>query len=282
MDAVISFFRNKWTKLAFSVLSLGYGAFVVWMAWLLLSFYLVPTNAVSLFSLYLLINVMFGVIMVYTRKQIITQIVACFLHPCILLMLVFAFGNWFLLIPPFAVATVVFFAAGSPESLKTVLGTIYLILFFLTTLGYLTLQRFSINLFPVDMALRCPREDYLYSTGETYRLVTYIDRESKEDRNIRYYVELAGDDLSLPFLECEMYINGKHILTQRLANRTQVEWLTDSKLLIDGKVKDVSVDAAETDSPEEDDFSGETAIFTLPPEMTTAATSPPEVSAVNE
>jgi len=278
MNAIISFFRNKWTKLGFSAISLGYLFFMIWMAWLTLSFHLVPTNPVSLFSLYLLINVLFGTVMIYTRKQIATQITACLLHPCILVMLVFAFGNWFLLIPVFAVSTIVFFAAGSPESLKTILGTIYLILFVLTVLGYLTLQIFGIteSIFDVNLALRSPREDYLYSTQGTYRLVTYIDRENKENRTISYFVEFTGDDLKLPFLEGERYVNSRKILTQRLANKSEVEWLTDNKLLIDGQVRDISIDASEIEEAEEDDFSGEAAILIPPPTMTRVTTTPPD------
>ncbi|MCL2694046.1 MAG: hypothetical protein FWE60_02940, partial [Oscillospiraceae bacterium] len=216
MSHVISFFKNKWTKLGFSAVSLGYGFFMVWLAWLSFSFYLVPTNAVSLFAFYLLINVLFGTVMIYTRKEIATQITACLLHPCILVMLVFAFGNWFLLVPVFVVSTIVFFAAGSAESLKTVLGTIYLILFVLTVLGYLTLQIFSINPFPVNLDLRDP--DYLYSKDGTYRLVRYIDRENVENRTVSYYVEFTGDDIKLPFLDGERYFNSRKILTQRLTN----------------------------------------------------------------
>jgi hypothetical protein len=192
-------------------------------------------------------------------------------------MLVFAFGNWFLLVPVFAISTVVFFAAGSPESLKTVLGTIYLILFVLTTLGYLTLQIFGItsNFFEVNLDLRSPRDDYLYSPNKTYRLVTYIDKENVENRTISFFVEFTGDDITLPFLEGERHRNSRKILTQRLASRTHVEWLDDSKLFIDGKVKDVSVDASEIEEEPDNDFTNETAILTPSPTMTQATTTPP-------
>ncbi|MCL2076790.1 MAG: hypothetical protein FWH08_00075 [Oscillospiraceae bacterium] len=276
MDHVIAFFKNKWTRLGFSALSLGYGFFMIWLAWLSFSFFLVPTNPVSLFSLYLLINVLFGIVMIYTRKEIATQITACLLHPCILVMLVFAFGNWFLLVPVFVVSTVVFFAAGSPESLKTVLGTIYLILFVIVTLGYLTMQIFSIGIPTlVDLDLRCPQEDYLYSTEGTYRLVMYIDRENKENRTVSYFVEFTADDIKLPFLEGERHSNSRRILQQRLSNKTEVEWLSDSQLLIDGRVKDVSVNDGESRNGE-DFFSGETEVFTQPPQMTRAETPPPD------
>ncbi|MCL1824208.1 MAG: hypothetical protein FWG44_08400 [Oscillospiraceae bacterium] len=289
MDKVISFFKNKWTKLGFSALSLGYGFFMIWLAWLSFSFYLVPVNPVSLFSLFLLINVLFGTVMIYTRKEIATKITACILHPCILVMLVFAFGNWFLLIPVFAVSSVVFFASGSSESLKTILGTIYLILFVLTTLGYMTLQIFSIKVFDIDLELRSPREDYQYSYDKTYRLVTYTDKENKENRTISYYVEFTPDDLKLPFLDCERYANSKKILIQRLSSEPEVYWLVNEddrnpdlknihKLYVDGKIIDVSVDDPIIEDDDDDEYTGETGLYeSSPPTPTTAQTPPPDI-----
>jgi hypothetical protein len=277
MEHVLNFFKNKWTKLGFSVLSVGYGVFMIWLAWLVFSFHLVPTNPVSLFALYSLINVLFGVVMVYTRKQIATKIIACLLHPFILIMLVAAFGNWYLLTPPFLVATVVFFASRSPEALKTILGTIYLILFIVAALAYMTLDRFGIlnNIFPVDLSLRSP--DYVYSANGTYRLVTYTDPVTRDDRNIRFYIELAEDDISLPFLEGERYTTGVHILTQRLANDPRVYWLDDTKLYIDGKMRDVSVENAPLEDEDEDEFPTETGLQDVDPpgEITKGTTTPP-------
>ena len=302
MSYVISFFRNKWTKIGFSALSLGYGFFVIWLAWLTFTYHLVPTNPVSLFSLYLMINVMFGVVMIYTRKQIATQIVACLLHPCILVMLIFAYGNLFLLIPVFAISTVVFFAAGSPESLKTILGTIYLILFVLTILGYLTLQAFSItdNIFSVNLDLR--NERYIHSEDETYRLVMYIDKDNKEHRMVNFVVEFTGDDLSLPFLNGEKYAGSTHILRQRLTRSFEIEWNNENKLTIilyteqlDGEpvreelivewlsdtvlvVGDDVRNAPDFEKPDrinDDTFANETEIFIPPPTMTVGTTTPP-------
>lgn len=274
MDKVLSFFGNRWTKLGFSFLSLGYGAFLIFLAWLTFSHYLVAANPASLFSLYLFINVFFGVIMFYTRKQVLTQIVACLLHPCILVTLIFAFGNWALIIPPFIVATVVFFAANSSEVLKTVLGTIYLILFVLGILGYLTLQTFTIKLFTVDLNLRSP--DYLYSPDKTYRVVKYIDDENKENRMVSYYVEPANEDLHLWFLDCEKFYGAVKVHAARYQNQPQIKWLNETKLLVDGKVKDILAGGAEEDD-DEDDFSGETAILTTPASMTKVSETAPVI-----
>jgi hypothetical protein len=233
LNAVLSFFKNKWTRIGFSALSLGYGFFMLWLAWLTFSFHLVPTNPVSLFSLYLLINVVFGVTMIYTRKEIATQITACLLHPCILVMLVFAFGDLHLLVPVFAAATIVFFAAGTPESLKTILGTVYLILFVLTVLAYLTLQIFGITS-AVFMNMELRSDIYIYSTDESYRLVMYIDEENKENRTVAFRAEFTEDDISLPFLSGERYMGSVEIQRKRLPRDFEIEVVSDNVLVING------------------------------------------------
>ncbi|MCL2637320.1 MAG: hypothetical protein FWD48_03020 [Oscillospiraceae bacterium] len=301
LNKTLSFFKNKWTKIGFSALSLGYGFFMLWLAWLTFTFHLVPTNTVSLFSLYLLINVLFGTVMIYTRKQVATQITACLLHPCILVMLIFAFGDLYLLIPVFAVATIVFFAAGTPESLKTILGTVYLILFVLTILGYLTLQIFAItsNIFPVNLDLRS--ETYIYSSDDSYRLVMYIDKEDKEHRTVTFHAEFTEGDTHLPFLVGEKYANSTRIYQQRLprdfeidvvsenmlvikefeidsdtgrrilVGEKEVEWLTADKISISGTVFTAPdfISPVHEGREEEEWFSGETMPFdTSPGEIT--------------
>lgn len=280
MDKLVAFFQNKWTKFGFSFLTVGYGAFLLWLAWLVFTHHLVPTNPVSLFALYLFINVMFGVLMIYTRGQFITQLVACLLHPCILAMLILAYGNWFLLIPPFAVATVVFFAVRSSETLKTILGTVYLILFVLGVIGYHTLQIFSINPFKIDIALRS--DEYLYSPGKTYRVVKYIAPEDKENRTVSYYVEYAEMDLHLLFLDCERFYGAAQLHTARYDKQPEIKWLDDTRLLLDGRIRDVTQKDLTVGDDDEDGFSGETAIFTTSGEMTKATTTTPEPEETEE
>jgi hypothetical protein len=222
LNAVISFFKNKWTKIGFSALSLGYGFFMLWLAWLTYSFHLVPTSAVSLFMLYLVINFTFGFTMFYTRKEIATQITACLLHPCILVMWVFAFGNWYLLIPALAVATIMFILAGTPESVKTILFTIYLILFVLATLAYMTLQIFGItNAVFMNMDLRS--DIYIFSTNDSYRLVMYIDEENKENRTVAFHAEFTEDDIRLPYLIGERYTGSTEVMRRRLPRDFEIE-----------------------------------------------------------
>jgi hypothetical protein len=278
MERVLSFFKSRWTKLGFSLLSPLYGGFCIWLAWLTFTHFLVPTNPVSLFSLYLFINVVFGGLMIYTRRQILTRIVACVLHPCVMVMLVFAFGNWYLLIPPFVVATIVFFASGSGETLKIVLGTLYLLAIVVEILAYLVMQSLTIELpidmMELDMNLRQP--DYAYSPDGRYRLVKYIDDPDKDKRKVKYYVEPAYEDIELPFLECEMFAGCEKILTSPLDANAQVRWVDNTRIYCDGVIKYVSLETDETDSDGNRSTSSDETSRAATTTRRTSATTVPE------
>jgi hypothetical protein len=146
-------------------------------------------------------------------------------------MLIFAFGDLYLLIPVFAVATIVFFAAGTAESLKTILGTVYLILFVLATLAYLTLEMFGITN-AVFMNLNLRSDIYIYSTDGSYRVVMYIDEEDVEHRTVTFHAEFTGDDIKLPFLDGERYAGSTRIWPQRLPRDFEIEKISDNMLVI--------------------------------------------------
>ena len=109
MEKVINFLTNKWFKLGVSVLSLGYIVFLSFVAWLMLGFYLEPTHQGALVTLYIFINLIFMGIMIFTRKQIITRIVAMIAPFISFAILLFGFGNWIAAIPPIVVSVFVFF-----------------------------------------------------------------------------------------------------------------------------------------------------------------------------
>jgi hypothetical protein len=239
------FFGNKWTKFGFSFVSLGYLYFLGWVAWITFGFYFVLDNAVALFFVYSFINVLFAITMIYTRKKIITQTVTLFMHPMILVMLIYGFGNWFLILPVFVTATVIFFASGANESLKIILGTIYMILFVLAFLAYITFQTMSIPI-PHKMNLELreyPSVEIAYTPRPTtenpapFRLVAYVDPETKENRTANYFVERTDLDISLWNLRLERTFGSTSTgAAIRYGIDFELKWLAPNELLIDGRL----------------------------------------------
>lgn len=226
MDKLVAFFKNVWFRRGVAIASWGYTVFMIWVAWLCFAYYLEFENPTPAFVLYLFINVSALGLMLLSRKQVITQVNSYVLPPIVFLVTFFGFGNWFVVIPPVVVMLVLFFANTSNETLKTVLGTMYLLLFVIGIVGHIGAERFfgNVSFVGPDVTTRDLNYESLSNSGE-YRLVRYL--ESTTDRNtMGYYVEYTGDDVKLPMGVAKKVLGCKFIHTAAYTDLRQnfVEW----------------------------------------------------------
>lgn len=242
MDKIISIIKNKWTKRGLSALSVLYLGFLALILWLMFSFYLSPTNDAALFILYVFINFLFGAVMLYTRKQIATRICAAFAPLVVFAIMIVGFGQWFVIVPPLVIAAFVFLAAASDETFKTVVGTIYLLIFVVGALVYITMLSLNLTLqsiLSIDCNSSQRSQVYSYSPDNTYRLVQYIDDEKTDRHTVSYYIEKTEDDMHFWFLDCMNFIQSKRILVTAYKENEDYKWVSDSVLNIDGKDRDL-------------------------------------------
>ena len=245
MNKVINFFKNRWCRLFFSIFSLAFPAFLIGVDWLAFAYSIEPVNPIALFLLYVLVNFIFGGLMFYTRKQILTRFSLCISPLIIFLMMIIDFGNWYLIIPPLAICTVTFLASGAGETLKTVLGTIYLMMFVVGALVYLTLLHFNLtpqtflpqNLNYCDLENRTYAYDY--SPENTYRLVTYLDDDNPERVSATFYVEETENDIELPFMKAYRHFGSLKVLVTVHQDTLKYQWKSDTELYIDGRLKNI-------------------------------------------
>ncbi len=238
MDKLIAFFKNIWFRRGVAVLGWFYTLFMVWVAYLSFGYFFDIEKPAPLFVLYLFVNICAMALFILSRKQIITQVNSYFLPPIIFAILIFSFGNWYISIPPIAVMLVVFFANSSNETLKTVLGTMYLLMFVIGTVGYIGIQMFmgSITFTGVDLSKRDLNYEKLSDSGD-YRIVRYFDTNG--DRMLmKYFVEETGDDIKIPMGICKKVVGCKSIHTASYTGipTDLVEW---SVVKEDGKKKEV-------------------------------------------
>lgn len=243
MDKFFEVIRNKWFRLGVSLLTFLYAFFIGYVSWLSFAFYLKPTNDASLFVLYLFINFLFGAEMYFTRKTIITKVLAVIIPLECFVLLLTSFGNWFIIIPPVVISIVCFFLTTLPESAKTIMGTLYLIMFVVGTLAYMTFVNFGITIFYVltdnEINLSQRNEDsYLLSTDGSYRLVSYTNK-TESHTTTSYYIEIAKEDQHVMFLDCYKVYGCEKILATIDERNVNASWVSDTKLRIDGKVRDV-------------------------------------------
>lgn len=240
LDNLLKFFKNVWFKRAVAVICWVYTGITIWVAYLSFGYYFDFDNPRSLFVLYLFVNVAAMGLMILSRKQVITQINAYVLPLAVFVLVILGFGNWYMVIPPAVVAVVLFFANSSNETLKTVVGTMYLLLYVIGIVGYITAQMFMGRLTFTDVDLNNRDKSYeKVSPSGGYRIVRYLETDG--DRKLqRYYIEKTEDDIHIPMGVCKRVYGSYHLNT---ASYTDIpsdldSWTTRRE---DGETQDVPV-----------------------------------------
>lgn len=137
------FFSNPWTKRIVSFFTAAYVLMLIALAYGTFLYTLEIKNEKSFSIVYIISSLLFLGLMIYSRKQVFTSIISMIMLPIVFIILVCNLGNWLLIIPPLAVAITMFFVSGAHETLKTILGTIYLLLYILGLIAFF-LARFFI------------------------------------------------------------------------------------------------------------------------------------------
>lgn len=270
MDILTSFFKNVWVKRGVAVLCWGYTGLLAWLAWLNFAFFLEYENPTSLFVLYVFINVAALGLMIYTRHQVITQVNVMIIPPILFISFFLAFGSWYMLLPPICVIVAMFFISRANETLKTVLGTMYLLMYVVGAAAYITMTLLMgrLSLTGVDLQLRDTNYEVL-SSDENYRIVRYVDKPTGERRTASYYVEDTTRDMKIPFGSAKRVLGCGWVLTTKYSGRedSPVSWV---KTTIDGeRVEALSVEGSIKENPylveeiAETEETGETVLPTI-------------------
>lgn len=280
MDTLASIFGNVWLKRGMAVLCWGYTGLLVWLAWLNFAYFLEYDNPTSLFVIYIFINVAALGLMIYTRHQVITQINVMIMPPILLVSFILAFGSWYMLLPPICVIVAMFFICRANETLKTVLGTMYLLMFVVGGAAYvaITLLMGRLTIFTgVDLTLRDANYEKL-SSDEAYRIVRYVDKPNGERRTASYYVEDVSGDVDIPFGKAKKVLGCGWVLTTKYSGREDdpVSWV---KTTIDGeRVEALNVEGVIKENP----YLAEEIIVQTTEESTVSIYSPASGTATDE
>ncbi len=244
MDKVVAFFKNVWVKRSVALLCWAYTALIAWVAWLSFAFFFEYENPTSLFVLYLFVNVAALGLMLYTRKQTITKINSMILPLFVFLIVIFAYGNWYFIAPPLAVVVVMFFANNANETFKTVIGTMYLLMYVIGVAAYIAIDMLMgpITFTGVELQLRDPDYEVL-SPSEDYRIVRYVDEPSGDRRIAAYYIEYTREDEEIPFAYCKKVFGCEHSLSSQYTGKADnpVKWVEvdgEEMLSVEGSIRE--------------------------------------------
>ena len=250
MDQLVALFKNVWLKRSVALLCWGYTGLLAWVAWLNFAYCLEFDNPTPLFVLYVFVNIVALGLMIYTRRQVITQVNVMVLPVIVFATFLLAFGNWYMILPPLCVVIAMFFISRANETLKTVLGTMYLLMYVVGGAAYITITLLMGRMSPtgVDLTLRDPNYEIISPDGN-YRIVRYVDKPTGERRTASYYVEDITKDSDIPFGSAKRVLGCGWVVTAKYTSRTDnpVSWVMQT---VDGeKIQMLSVEGSIKENP---------------------------------
>lgn len=136
------FLSNIWVKRAVSVFNIAYFAVIVMLtcATFMYDLQFSAGKELPFFTVYLIASAVFMALMIFSRKEFVTRVLSSLMLPLVFCLILFNMADWVLIIPPFIVAVVMFFAASTSENTKVILGTIYLLLYVIGLVAYFVLN----------------------------------------------------------------------------------------------------------------------------------------------
>lgn len=215
--------ENVWVKRCVSIFTAAYAAVITLLTYATFIYDLVfvPGKQASFLIIYAVASIAFLMLMLYTRDMFMTRLISVLLLPVVFFLLLFNLGNsnWILIIPPFIVALVIFFASGTKETVKVILGTIYLLLYVLGVVAYIVCNMLfggSVIETKLDMTLDPESAAYSYYKTDLVHLSQVVDEantyspdgkfrlyladvKDSSDGCVKIYVVPANQDIKLKF-----------------------------------------------------------------------------------
>lgn len=189
--------NNIWVRRLISVFNFLYVAVLILLAYSTFLYDLeIHEKTKGLFlTVYILANVIFLGLMIFTRKQVATKIIAFLLLPIVLAVILFNMGNWILIIPPFIVALTVFFVSHNNETAKVIIGTMYLLLY---VAGIAMIYVFSLFNTATETRLdqSLSKKSDVYKVYDMESVLVQVDEENSvsPDGTLRFYLYDVQDN----------------------------------------------------------------------------------------
>ena len=218
-----SFFSNVWTKRVVSVLSIIYTYYVLRLCYLSVFYKVEIHDRLSLCLVLSGISIAAIIVMLYTRKQIITRLCSFIILPAMLPVVLLYFGEWGMIIPIITVGIVILLLSGAGEGVKTALATVILLMYIFAALGYFMFTSFFVTAVNEEVLETgvSPSGDY------RYRIVKTSDTSNG---STAVYVEPNTTDIKNSFATFRLK-NMEHIvyITRPAVDGMQVKWETQKR-----------------------------------------------------
>jgi hypothetical protein rflaF_13957 len=231
-----NFFANVWTKRVAALVSLLYAFGVCHLCYLSVFFEIHIHAKVSQCLIITAVSILAIVVMLYTRKQIITRISSFIILPAMLPVVLLYFGEWGMILPIVLTGVAILLLSGAGEGAKTALGTIILLMYIFGALGYFLFTSFFVTSVKEDVV-----ESGVSPSGKyRYRVV---NTEDTSNGSTAVYVEPNDADLEYKMFYATFTLKNmeRAVHIERPINETaQVEWKTLSRSEITTHLNEIS------------------------------------------
>lgn len=174
------------------------------------------------------------VIMLYSRKQVLTIISSLVMIPALLPIVLIYYGSWGIIIPAAIAALTVFFFSGLGETAKTVIGTIYLFLYILGSLAFFLAS----TIFSTSVQKEIINTDVSASGKYRYELVNTKD---SSNGSTSVYVEPNDNDHNFGIINFTENAFDRSVFIERPADdNIKIEWKTEKREDITKQLLDIS------------------------------------------
>ena len=233
-----AFFDNVWTKRVVSVIAAFYTVCVCYLCYYSIYYNIHVEQRGSVAMIVSAVSVIALVLMLYTRKQIVTRICSFIILPAMLPVVLMYFDHKEILIPVIAVGVVILLLSGAGEGAKTAIGTVVLLLYIFGALGYFLFTSFFVT----------NAKQETYQSGESpsglyrYRIVNTDD---SSNGSTAIYIEPNYADVTYPFVTFTLK-NMERVVYQVRPKCENIElsWSTQTRQQITGELNSISDDIA--------------------------------------
>ncbi|MCR5717825.1 MAG: hypothetical protein K6F80_02165 [Oscillospiraceae bacterium] len=231
-----SFFGNVWTKRAVSLLCPVYVLFVGVFAYLSIYYDMVLKDPKQCCLLLSLISVIALIIMLYTRDTLLTKLCSILILPGMLLPILFYFGQWWVLVPPFVLGLIMLFFSGMSETGKTIWGTVILLLYLIGSLVYFVVT----SLFAPSTVATVVETGTSKSGMYRYTVTQTMDSSSGSTK-----VTVESNELNRDYDLVQFQVKGlsRDVVVERPLNeQVEIKWDTATRDEIMQEIKAISKD----------------------------------------
>lgn len=190
MEILMKVLKNKWFIMFVSILNAVYTACLLCFAGASMFYHIEFVDTMKFAIIYSVFSVIVGLLMYYTRGSFLTSIFNILNMFAFLPLLLLEWGNWPLLIPAAIVTLFNFFTCHMNDTMKTVFGTIFLLLYFVCCVAF----------FLVMNVFRVTTTDTVIGSGVSpsgYFRYQVLNVENKSSGKTAVYVEPNTLDIEI-------------------------------------------------------------------------------------